>query len=148
MQLSSFRPRQAVWSVRIGGLDRPSHKIRPCWVTLLQPARRAAVLGQPTSFRPHCSRLSTDYEGIGHIEYQAMPSLRDVAHDGWLCSFTLYCITASGNSIPSARRWAVHVRATGTVQKKLVVLWGLRNMIKIWVYYIMAMRSTSLCPSM
>jgi hypothetical protein len=24
-------------------------------------------------------------EGMGLIEYQAMPSLRDVAHDGWLC---------------------------------------------------------------
>jgi hypothetical protein len=24
---------------------------------------------------------------MGLLEYQAMPSLRDVAHDGWLCTF-------------------------------------------------------------
>ncbi len=29
------------------------HKITPCWVTLLQTARRAAVLGQPSSLRLH-----------------------------------------------------------------------------------------------
>jgi hypothetical protein len=28
-------------------------------------------------------------EGMGlHVEYQAMPSLRDVAHDGVLCTFS------------------------------------------------------------
>ncbi len=27
-------------------------------------------------------------ESMGLLEYQAMPSLRDVAHDGWLCTFT------------------------------------------------------------
>jgi hypothetical protein len=26
-------------------------------------------------------------EGMGLQEHQAMPSLRDVAHDGWLCKF-------------------------------------------------------------
>jgi hypothetical protein len=26
--------------------------------------------------------------GMGLLEYQTMPSLRDVAHDGWLCTFT------------------------------------------------------------
>jgi hypothetical protein len=26
---------------------------------------------------------------MGLIEYQAMPSFRDVAHSGWLCTFTL-----------------------------------------------------------
>jgi hypothetical protein len=26
-------------------------------------------------------------EGMGLLEYQAMPSMRDVAHDGWLCTF-------------------------------------------------------------
>ncbi len=32
------------------------YKITPFWVTpLLQPARRAAVLGQPSSLRPHSS---------------------------------------------------------------------------------------------
>ncbi len=28
-------------------------------------------------------------EGMGLLEFQAMPSLRDVAHDGWLCTFTI-----------------------------------------------------------
>ncbi len=28
-------------------------------------------------------------EGMGLIEYNAMPSFRDVAHDGWLCIFTI-----------------------------------------------------------
>ena len=28
-------------------------------------------------------------EGMGLLEYQIMPSLRDVAHDGWLCTFTI-----------------------------------------------------------
>jgi hypothetical protein len=27
-------------------------------------------------------------EGMGLLEYQAIPSLRDIAHDGWLCIFT------------------------------------------------------------
>ncbi len=27
-------------------------------------------------------------EGMGILEYQAMPFLRDVAHDVWLCTFT------------------------------------------------------------
>ncbi len=27
-------------------------------------------------------------EGMGLLEYQAMPSLRDIAHDGWLCKCT------------------------------------------------------------
>ncbi len=26
-------------------------------------------------------------EGMGLLEYQTMPSLREVAHDGWLCTF-------------------------------------------------------------
>jgi hypothetical protein len=28
-------------------------------------------------------------EGMGLLEYQIMPSLRDVAHDGLLCTFTI-----------------------------------------------------------
>jgi hypothetical protein len=35
-------------------------------------------------------------EGMALLEYQAMPSLRNVAHDGWLCTFTY--ITAAVNS--------------------------------------------------
>ncbi len=42
-----------VWSVRAGGMDRTS-----CWITLLQTARRAAVLGQPSSLRLHWLKLS------------------------------------------------------------------------------------------
>ncbi len=40
--------------VRQGRRHGPSiaYKITPCWVTLLRPARRAAVLGQPSSLRP------------------------------------------------------------------------------------------------
>ncbi len=36
-----------------GQAARPSitYKIKPCWVTLLQPARRAAVLDQPSRLR-------------------------------------------------------------------------------------------------
>jgi hypothetical protein len=34
------------------------YRITPCWVTLLRPARRAAVLDQPSSLGPHCSLLS------------------------------------------------------------------------------------------
>ncbi len=30
----------------------------------------------------------TQREGMGLLEYQAMPSLRDVAHDGGLCTFS------------------------------------------------------------
>ncbi len=36
---------------------------------------------------------------MGLLEYQAMPSLRDVAQDGWLCNVYIYYITAAGNSI-------------------------------------------------
>ena len=38
--------------------------------------------------------------GMGILEYQAMPSLRDVAHDGWLCAFTIQC----------NRSWKFHQR--------------------------------------
>jgi hypothetical protein len=48
------------------------------------------------------------------IEYQAMPSLRDVAHDEWVYTFTII----QQLEIPSARSWAAPVRVTGTVWKK------------------------------
>ncbi len=38
-------------------------------------------------------------EGMALLEYQAMPSLRNLAHDGWLCTFTY--ITEDVNSIRS-----------------------------------------------
>jgi hypothetical protein len=50
---------------------------------------------------------------MGLLEYQALPSLRDVAHDGWLCTFTI----KQQLKIPSARSWAAPVRATGTARQ-------------------------------
>ncbi len=47
-QLSSSRPGQAVRSVREDSMG---------WVTLFNPARRAAVRGQTSSFQPHCPCL-------------------------------------------------------------------------------------------
>jgi hypothetical protein len=42
---------------------------------------------------------------MGLLEYQAMPSLRDVTHDGWLCTFSIQ----QQLEIPSARSWAAPV---------------------------------------
>jgi hypothetical protein len=33
-------------------------------------------------------RMQTQREGLGLLKYQAMPSLRDLAHDGVLCTFS------------------------------------------------------------
>jgi hypothetical protein len=54
---------------------------------------------------------------MGLLEYQAMPSLRDVAHDGWLCTFT----KEQQLEMPSARSWAAPVGTTGTVRKRQAV---------------------------
>ncbi len=45
--------------VRQGSRHGPfiTYKITACWVTLLQPARQAAVLGQHSSLRSHWARL-------------------------------------------------------------------------------------------
>ncbi len=32
----------------------------------------------------------TQREGMGLLVYQAMPSLRGIAHDGWLCTYVQY----------------------------------------------------------
>ncbi|MFN9906597.1 MAG: hypothetical protein ACK56F_10795, partial [bacterium] len=44
-------------------------------------------------------------EGMGLLEYQAMPSLRDVAHDGVLCPLRLgqmvWSVMAGGMDHPS-----------------------------------------------
>ncbi len=40
-------------------------------------------------------------EGLGLIEYQAMPSLRDVAHDGWLCTFIILQISWKFRQLPA-----------------------------------------------
>jgi hypothetical protein len=57
-QLSSPIPGQAVRSVREGGMDPNgptsiTTQISPVWVTLLQPAMPASVLGQLSSLKPH-----------------------------------------------------------------------------------------------
>jgi hypothetical protein len=49
---------------------------------------------------------------MGLLEYKAMPSLRDGALDGWLCTFTIQ----QQLEIPSACSLAAPVRATGTVR--------------------------------
>jgi hypothetical protein len=43
---------------KAGGTARPVHDVQnhTCRVTLLRPARRAAVLGQPSRLRPHWGR--------------------------------------------------------------------------------------------
>ncbi len=51
---------------------------------------------------------------MGLLEYQAMPSSRHVAHDGWLCAFTIL----QQLEIPSSCSWTALVRATGTVRKR------------------------------
>jgi hypothetical protein len=49
-------------------------------------------------------------EGMGLPKYQAMPSLRDVAHDGVLCTFSNRSATDRGKLCdPSAQAaWTVH----------------------------------------
>ncbi len=49
--------------------------------------------------------------------YQAMSSLRNVAHDEWLCTFA----KQKQLEAPSARSWAAPVKATGTVRKRQAV---------------------------
>ncbi len=45
---------------KVGSTARPSHHVHngTCRVTLLQPARRASLLGQPSNLRPHWYSLS------------------------------------------------------------------------------------------
>jgi hypothetical protein len=50
---------------------------------------------------------------MGLLEYQAIPSFREVDHR-WLCAF----IIEQQLEIPSALSWAAPVRATGTVRKE------------------------------
>ncbi len=52
-------------------------------------------------------------EGMGLLEYQVMRSLRDVAHDGWLCTFTIF----QQLEILSACSWVAPVRETSTIWK-------------------------------
>ncbi len=43
----------------------------------------------------------TQREGIELQEYQDIPSLGDVAPDGWLCTYLLHYSTAAGISVSS-----------------------------------------------
>ncbi len=42
-------------------------------------------------------------EGLDLLEYQAMPSLRDVAHEGWLCTFTIQQSSWKFRQLPSGQ---------------------------------------------
>jgi hypothetical protein len=60
----------------------------------------------------HQLAVGQQREGMGLLEYQAIPSLCDIAHDGLSCKFHM----EQQLNIPSARSWAAPVRATGTVR--------------------------------
>ncbi len=61
-------------------------------------------------------------EGMALLEYQSMPSLRDVAHDGWLLSVCVHLLHILHRlEIPSARSCAAPMRATGTVRKSQAI---------------------------
>ncbi len=59
----------------------------------------------------HCSCI------LGLLEYQAMPSFRNKAHDRWLYTVTIW----QQLDIPSASSWAAPVRATVAVRKRQLV---------------------------
>jgi hypothetical protein len=52
------------------------------------------------TFLPYSLTFGTQREGMGLLEYLAMPSLCDVANDRLLCTLAI-CTTAAGNSISS-----------------------------------------------
>ncbi len=58
-----------------------------------------------SALKPMRIRNTAQIEGMGLREYQAMLSLRDVLHDGWLCTFTIqYNISSQlGSSCRSNR---------------------------------------------
>jgi hypothetical protein len=62
-------------------------------------------------------RYCNQREGNGLLEYRAMTSLHEIAHDEWLCTFT----KKQQLEILSARSWEAPVRATGTVRKRQAV---------------------------
>ncbi len=61
-------PVRATGSVQKSKAAGPVHHLQnhTCWVTLTQPARRAAVKGQPSSLQPHWAYLHC-YENSKHI---------------------------------------------------------------------------------
>jgi hypothetical protein len=76
--------------------------------SLIILCRHHIVSEQGQLYREWLSTISSliysQREGMGLLEYQVMPSLHDVAHDGWLCSVYICYITML--EIPSARSWA------------------------------------------
>jgi hypothetical protein len=91
----------------------PCHTLLIMLLLRLFPARHAAILHSCLCFvHLLCHDTTIHKEGMGLLEYHAMPSLRDVAHDRWLCTF----IMKQQQEIPSARSWAAPVRASETVQ--------------------------------
>jgi hypothetical protein len=60
---------------------------------LQNPLRQAENVKFGTAIdtmRKHCMKECCEQrEGMGLLEYQAMPSLRDVAPNEWLCIFTI-----------------------------------------------------------
>jgi len=54
--------------------------------------------------------ISDHREGMGLLGYQAMPSLRDIAHDGVLCAFSNRSAPDQGKRyVPSGQAaWTVH----------------------------------------
>ncbi len=67
--------------VRQGRRHGPSiaYKITTCWVTFLQPARQAAVLGQHSSFRSHWARL------FSTVLLLLQAKIEHSAHGTWRC---------------------------------------------------------------
>jgi hypothetical protein len=94
----------------------------PCWVISLAFGLIGTTLPKPPlawveTVLVILAHTQRQREGTGLLEYQAMPYLHDVAHDGWLCTFTI----KQQLEIPSARSCAAHFRATGRVRKRQAV---------------------------
>jgi hypothetical protein len=62
-------------------------------------------------------------KGMGQLEYQSMPSLRGVAHDGWFCVFIIF--KKAGKPISSQLssscqgNWYSTVKADGTARPSM-----------------------------
>jgi hypothetical protein len=61
----------------------------------------------------HLCHVQREYAYMGLLEYQAMPSLRAVAHDGWLCTILLY-----------SSSWKFHQLAAGQLLSEQPVRYG------------------------
>jgi hypothetical protein len=56
----------------------------------------------PPTLRPLSREVAIQREGMGILESQTMLSLRDIAHDGVLCTFSNRSVTCSKNEHNSA----------------------------------------------